>query len=104
MKTEFDAVKAKSLIGKSVVVGFSYIDNDDKLMEQEQLFADIINFNERVCVIKLRSTGNEMTLPPDVEAFAEAPKGEYRINKTGEIVVDPDLTAVWTIRIPAPSN
>ncbi len=104
MKSEFDAAKAKSLIGKSVVIGFSYIDKDDNLIDQEQLFGDIINFNERVCVVKIKSTGNEMTLPPVVEAFAEAAKGEYRNKKTGEVVTDPDLTVAWTIRIPTPDK
>lgn len=104
MKSEFDAAKAKSLIGKSVVIGFSYIDKDDKLIDQEQLFGDIINFNERVCVVKIKSTGNEMTLPPVVEAFAEAEAGEYRNKKTGEVITDPDLTVAWTIRTPTSDN
>ncbi|MDD4239554.1 MAG: hypothetical protein PHT62_13535 [Desulfotomaculaceae bacterium] len=104
MKSEFDAVKAKSLIGKNVVIGLSYIDNDDNMIDQEQLYGDILNFNERVVVVKIRSTGNEMTLPPVVDAYTEAPKGEYRNNKTGEVITDPDLTVAWTIRIPNPAK
>ncbi len=104
MKTEFDAAKAKSLIGKSVLIGFSYIDKDDNLIDQDQLYGEIINFNERVCVVRIKNAGNEMTLPPVVEAFTEAPKGEYRNNKTGEVVTDPDLTVAWTIRIPDSAN
>jgi hypothetical protein len=104
MKEQFDAAKAKSLIGKSVVIGFSYIDQDDNLIQQDQFFGDIINFNERVCVVKIKSTGNEMTLPPVVEAFSEATKGEYRNNKTGEVITDPDLTVAWTIRVPTQAN
>mgnify|MGYP000571717213 CR=1 FL=1 len=101
---QFDAAKAKSLVGKSVVIGFSYIDQDNKLIKQEQFYGDIINFNEQACVVKIKSTGNEMTLPPVVEAFSEAPKGEYRISEDGEVITDPDLTVAWTIRIPTPAN
>ena len=104
MNSEFDAAKAKSLIGKSVVIGMSYIDQDDNLINQEQFHGFILNFNERVCVVRIKSTGNEMTLPPVVEAFSDAPKGEYRNDKTGEVITDPDLTAAWTIKIPTPEK
>jgi hypothetical protein len=48
----------------------------------------------------MKNTGNEMTFPPDVDAFQEAAKGDYTNKKTGEVFTDPDLTAAWTIRIP----
>jgi hypothetical protein len=104
MKAEFDAAKAKSLIGKTVVIGLTFIDEDDQLINQEQFHGFIVNFNERVCVVRMKDTGNEMTFPPDVEAFQAAAKGEYTNKKTGEVFTDPDLTAAWTIRIPTPGK
>jgi hypothetical protein len=104
MKAELDAAKAKSLIGKTVVVGFTYIDENDKLIDQDQFHGSIKNFNERICVVKITGTDNEITLPPVLEAFSEASKGEYRNVKTGEVMIDPDLSAAWTIRVPTHSK
>jgi len=103
MKSEFDAAKAKSLIGKTVVIGFTYLDENDKLIDQDQFHGSIQKFNERVCVVKLTG-GKELTLPPVVEAFSEASKGEYRNHKTGEVMVDPDLAVAWTIKVPTHPN
>ena len=47
------------------------------------------------------SDGEVLTLPPDVGSFRDAKPGVYRLRSTGEDVVDPDLTTVWTIREPA---
>lgn len=106
MKPEFDEVKAKSLIGKHVIIGLTYLDHNGSLIGQEQLHGDIIriNENEKVVVIKLGDTGKEFTLPLVIDAFTEAPKGEYRISKTGEVVINPDLTTAWTIKQPKPST
>ena len=47
------------------------------------------------------SDGEVLTLPPDLDAFRAAAPGIYRLRSTGEEVVDPDFTTVWTIREPA---
>lgn len=104
MKAEFDAAKAKSLIGKTVVIGFTYVDENDKLIDQDQFHGSIQTFNDRVCVVKIIGTDNVLTLPPVVEAFSEASKGEYRNVKTGEVIVDPDLSVAWTIKVPTLSH
>ena len=36
-------------------------------------------------------------LPPDITAIEVAAKGEYYLKSTGEIVVNPDYVAIWTI-------
>jgi hypothetical protein len=40
------------------------------------------------------------TLPPDPEAYCRADPGEYTLATTGEVVVDPDFTTVWTVNSP----
>jgi hypothetical protein len=42
--------------------------------------------------------GDDLTLPPNPDAFRDAMPGIYRLRSTGEEIVDPDLTTVWTIR------
>jgi hypothetical protein len=43
-------------------------------------------------------------LPPDTRAFQKASPGEYRLKSTGEVVADPDYTAMWTLRSPPPKK
>lgn len=45
--------------------------------------------------------GEIVTLPPLLEVFEEAEAGIYRLQATGEEVVDPDYTASWTVTQPA---
>ena len=45
--------------------------------------------------------GELLTLPPDLRPFQPAPAGSYRLRSTGEVVLDPDYLATWTIRRPA---
>jgi hypothetical protein len=44
------------------------------------------------------TTARSSGWPPDQRAFKKARPGECRLRSTGEVVVDPDYTAVWTIR------
>jgi hypothetical protein len=44
------------------------------------------------------SDGEVSALAPNPGAFRDAKLGIYRLRSTGEEVVDPDLTTVWTIR------
>lgn len=44
--------------------------------------------------------GSAYWLPPDVRPFTVAARGEYRLRSTGEVVVDPDLTATWVVTKP----
>jgi hypothetical protein len=39
-------------------------------------------------------------MPPALDDIESAPAGEYRFRETGEIIVDPDLMANWTITKP----
>jgi hypothetical protein len=100
--SDFDWKRARSLIGKHVIIGLTYYDHNETLLEQVQLHGDIVRFDEEGAVINLSGTGEEFTLPPDPSAFVEAAPGEYRLRSTGERVVNPDLTTSWTIEKPPP--
>jgi hypothetical protein len=41
--------------------------------------------------------GEEFNLPPDTRAIEIASAGEYRLRTTGEVVMDPDFTAMFSI-------
>ena len=84
-------------IGKRVLIGMTYLDHDERLINREQLHGVIIKSDEEGITVKLGTTGEEFTLPPDLTALEEAPKGEYRLYSTDEIVVDPDFLVRYTV-------
>ena len=84
-------------IGKRLLVGISYEDHTGKLIRQEQFHGVIVEAGEGGIVIERNDTGARKSLPPEL---MEAPPGEYRLRTTGEVVVDPDYLARWTMKEP----
>jgi hypothetical protein len=100
---EMDQALAASYIGKHLLVGVTYLDHNEHMLEKEQFHGDIVRINEHEgIVIKLRDSGNEFKLPPQVETLRPASPGEYQLRATGEVVVNPDLVATWTVVKPKP--
>lgn len=96
---------AASFVGKHVLIGVTYLDHDGALIEQAQFHGNIVRINEHEgIVVRLNGSGDEYTLPPDLNSLREAPAGEYRLRSTGELVVDPDLLTSWTINKPKPGE
>ena len=93
-----DEAGAATFVGKYVLVGLTYQSKAGEVLEAKQLHGRIVRINDQEgIVIALSPTGEEYVLPPALEALKEAPKGEYRLRSTGEIIVDPDLLTTWTI-------
>ncbi len=44
--------------------------------------------------------GETFWLPPDLGSLTPTGPGRYRLRATGEVVVDQDCTATWTIHPP----
>jgi hypothetical protein len=47
--------------------------------------------------LKGQRAGEQHNLPPDTRAIEIAAAGEYRLRATGELVIDPDYTAMFSI-------
>jgi hypothetical protein len=88
------------LIGMTALVGITTLDHQGTLVRREQFHGTIAAVTEREISIRLPD-GTTRSLPPAPEAFSPARQGEYRLKSTGEVVVDPDLVSVWTLRQPA---
>ncbi len=93
----------ESYIGKRVLIGMTYLDHDETLINHEQFHGVIIRIDETI-VVKLADTGEEFSLPPDLTALEEAPKGEYRLHSSNEIVIDPDFLVRYTVIKPPPED
>lgn len=84
------------LPGKTILVGITYYTKDNEFIEQKQYWGTVIEANDRQICFRQKN-GDIFTLPPDLSSIKPAPKGEYRLRSTGETVVDPDFTSVWTV-------
>ena len=85
------------VVGKRVLIGLTYVDEHGDVTRQEQKHGLIVRADDGGVTVRLAGTGDEMWLPPSLEALEPAAAGEYRLRRTGEVVVDPDLIATWTI-------
>ncbi len=85
------------LVGKYLLVGLTTL-NDECVVDQKQIHGYISRFDESEgIVIKLAHSEKEYAFPPDLSALKTAHPGKYHLKTTGEIVVDPDLTATWYV-------
>ena len=86
----------EDVVGKHVLFGLTYVDADGTITRRTQEHGVVVSADDEVVRVRL-GTGEEFTLPPALEAFDEAEPGEYRLRDTGEVVVNPELIASWTI-------
>lgn len=101
---DLDQTRISELLHKHIIVGLTYFDQKGNFMEQVQLHGEILRINESEGIVILINNPDEIfTLPPDLSSIKEAPPGEYRFRSTGEVVVNPDYMASWTINKPDPN-
>lgn len=97
----WDEDRARSFIGKYVLIGISHYEADGETFIEQQQMHGVIRTVDPVdgITVALRGErdGETTSLPPFVPAFEDALPGEYRLRETGEIVVDPDFTTTWKI-------
>ena len=96
----WDESIAESVVGKVVLVGLRYLEADGGLIEQQQFFGTVVSADSRKGILlslKGQRAGEQYNLPPDTRAIEIASSGEYRLRGTGEVVIDPDYTAMFSI-------
>ena len=94
---DFTAEQVYAVLGKRVLIGVTHRTLDDEVASLEEFHGVVVRVNlDEGLVLKL-STGSERTIPPDLSRLEPAFPGEYRLKSTGEVVVDPDFTAMWTV-------
>jgi hypothetical protein len=96
----WDETIAASVVGKVVLVGLTYLEADGGLIEQQQFFGTVVSAESRKGILlslKGQRAGEHFNLPPDTRSIEKASSGEYRLRGTGEVVTDPDYTAMFSI-------
>jgi hypothetical protein len=85
------------LIGKYVLVGISYEDHLGNLLRRVEIHGRVEASADGLIHVRNATTGQDFTIPPEPEAFFPAPPGRHTLRSTGEVVVNPDYTARWTV-------
>ena len=98
-----DDTRADEYIGKIVLIGVTYLDHKDVMLEQKQWIGTITAFSQKEGIrIKLKDSDQACCLPPDDRGIGKAPLGHYRLRSTGEEIENPDYLATWICVSPEP--
>ena len=91
-------MEKENLIGKHLLVGITFLDSEDNVLELLQTHGKIVSVDDgRGIIIDRLDGGGQYNLPPDVNNIYPAEPGHYTLKTTGEVVVDPDFTATWIV-------
>ena len=81
----------KNTIGKLILIGIRYYNNNNELLEQYQT-SGIIEIK-----IKRENYKELFTIPNDDRAIIEAKPGDYRERQSGKVIKNPDYISQWTV-------
>lgn len=87
------------ILNKTILIGLTFYTPDNDFVRQEQYHGTVIEFDSKAILVKL-SDGTIYKLPPDLSSTKAALPGEYRLNSTGEVVVNPVFLTTWIIVLP----
>lgn len=102
MAGDLDVDDPATLVGRTLLVGVTYLDSDGAAVGQVQRFGTISAIGARPGsrLVIARDGHPDFAVPYDPAAIAVAPPGTYRLRETGEAVVNPDLLGEWTVARP----
>ena len=87
------------ILGKVILVGFTYYTPDGEFVEQKQYYGTVVKCDETQILIR-KKNGELFNIPPDLRSTKPASPGEYRLRSTGEVVVNPDFLSTWNVEMP----
>ncbi|PHY22848.1 hypothetical protein [Caulobacter sp. BP25] len=94
----WDSVLAASLIGKTLLMNLTFLDDDGEVVERQQFFGVVIDADEGEGItldLLGEHDGDTYTLPPQTSAIKAAEAGV--ISLAGD---KPDFVASWIIHGP----
>lgn len=96
---ELSDEQSTELLGSHLLVGLTYLRPDGELAERLQFHGTVESVGEDVVAVRRADNGEVFTLPSMPETYEPAPRGEYRLKGTGEVVVDPDFMCTMTVHL-----
>jgi len=101
----------ENLVGKKLLVGFTYYNEAQEFLYQKELYGEILSatvshgIHINVPDGKNPLPGHEgLIIPPDLENILYAPRGRYTSQSTSEVVSNPDFLSAWLVFLPASDN
>lgn len=86
------------LKGRRLLVGITYLDDEGQITSTQQFCGRVLDVGDGVVVVERPGEREPAVLPADAAAYEPAAEGAYRLQNTGEIVIDPDYVTTWHVR------
>ncbi|HMI96939.1 MAG TPA: hypothetical protein VK479_10545 [Micropepsaceae bacterium] len=96
---ELDLNDPATLIGRTIIIGMTYVDLKGDVVRQEQHHGTIIDFVNWNLIVE-RAGQENFYIPYDLRAISIAPKGTYRLRESGKEIENPDLLSSWIVEPP----
>jgi hypothetical protein len=84
--------------GHRLLVGITYLDDEGQITSAQQFCGRVLDVADGVVVVERPGETDPAVLPADAAAYEPAAEGSYRLQNTGEIVIDPDYLTTWHVR------
>jgi hypothetical protein len=102
---QLDETQACHYIGKTALIGVTYLDHEGNLLERRQWAGRIVTFsNTQGIKVELFDSDEPCCLPPDPRAITKAEPGKYRLKSTGRVIENPDYLCTWICTRPSPEE
>lgn len=90
-------MKGDPFVGKKLLVGVRFVDDDDNELGSFQTSGKIIRISDDEGVVISKTwNGKEFRSPPQNQTLRQVDPGRYRL-RSGEVVVDPDFSTTWKV-------
>jgi hypothetical protein len=85
------------MIGKDILVGFTYIDTNNEVTEKLQLHGKIVSTSESTLTFQRSDDGHEFPIPFDGDLEETDPEFIYTLKSTGEDVTGVNYTSSFNM-------
>ncbi len=94
---DLDESKADDYIGKTILIGVTYLDHKGNVTRKHQWSGKIKSFSNRDGIqVTLDDSNEYCCIPPSAEAILRAEPGLYELKSTGKVIENPDYLTTWT--------
>lgn len=99
---DWDPEFAEDLIGRTLLVGLTYLEHDGSLQDRRQVFGTVESCDPKKGIALREADTDEMfVIAPVLEAIDFGEPGIYRMADRDEEIEDPDFVALITVTRPA---
>jgi hypothetical protein len=92
------------LKGKVFLIGLTFIDPDEKFIEQYQTSGAVDELTDDGTFKFKRSDGSIFLLPYAKETIKPAAKGKYHVTEIDHTITEPDYITAWEIKVKSLEN